>query len=460
LFLDAFSDGSGFALNRDDPCGVKYLTNNGFRRLRELIAMVGDPPIVSAGEQDGDVLSLASQGLVRFHGCDTSPRYATTQPKSLVAWLHVSNACNLLCSHCYIPKLNRVHQEPEERSLMSTETARRAVRALVGLCQGRGIGRLKLKFSGGEPTLNPVAIACACDEALRAGANADVKIEFTLLTNGVFDDPDLLALVSRHRFGVAVSIDGDEVAHDRVRYTVNHADSRNAHRKIGTWRRATRTCEVLQDCGLKPFVLCTISESNYRSVGRLAEYCVERGIGFRLSPVRDRSNVPSYGLQADMARYFAELYDRIGHSMPLDMPVERYAAFGEIRFRKPKAVNCRVHRSAIAINHQGGIAACQMTLDTSYGSVDDLGGMERAFERMTSSSNIGAMATAGDDCARCDWRYVCAGGCPEYTRAAMGDVNAVSPWCELYRSVLPQFARAIAFQLKRAVDIHAVANPT
>lgn len=380
LFLGAFSDGSGFALNREDPCGVKYLTKNGFRRLSELIAKAGDPPIISAGEQDWDILSLARQGLVRFHSCDTSPRSAVTQPKSLVAWLHVSNACNLRCSHCYIPQLNRVHQAPEERSLMSPETARRAVRELVGLCQGRGIRRLKLKFSGGEPTLNPLAIACACDEALHTGANADVKIDFTLLTNGVFDDPDLPALLSRHRFGVAVSIDGDEVAHDRVRYTVDHADGRNAHGRTGTWRRATRTCAILQDCGLKPFVLCTISESNYHSVGRLAEYCIEKGMGFRLSPIRDRSNVPSHELQTDMARHFAELYDWIGQSMPLDMAIERNAAFGEIRFRKPKVVNCRVRRSAIAINHRGGIAACQMTLDAPYGSVEDSGGLEQAFE--------------------------------------------------------------------------------
>lgn len=343
---------------------------------------------------------------------------------------------------------------------MSPETARRAVRELVRFCQVRGIRRLKLKFSGGEPTLNPVAIACACDEALRAGANAGIEIDFTLLTNGVFEDPDLLELMSRHRFGVAVSIDGDEVAHDRVRYTIDHADGRNTHKKFGTWMRATRTCEILQDCGLKPFVLCTISESNYHSVGRLAEYCVERGIGFRLSPVRDRSNVPSHELQADVARHFAELYDWIGQSMPLDMAVERNAAFGEIRFRKPKAVNCRVRRSAIAINHKGGIAACQMTLDATYGSVDDSGGLEQAFERIASTSNEGATVPTGDECAGCDWRYVCAGGCPEYTRAAMGDVNAVSPWCELYRSVLPHFARAIALQLKRAGDRRAMANPT
>ena len=66
-------------------------------------------------------------------------------PRTLSVWLHITNACNLRCDYCYVSKAN---------GRMSLETGRAAVDAVVRSATRASFRRVKLKFAGGEPTLN------------------------------------------------------------------------------------------------------------------------------------------------------------------------------------------------------------------------------------------------------------------------------------------------------------------
>nr|MDQ2997444.1 4Fe-4S cluster-binding domain-containing protein [Chloroflexota bacterium] len=63
----------------------------------------------------------------------------------LVAWLHVTNACNLRCTYCYLNKNDET---------MSAETGRAAVDAIIRSALQHGYQVIKLKFAGGEASLN------------------------------------------------------------------------------------------------------------------------------------------------------------------------------------------------------------------------------------------------------------------------------------------------------------------
>jgi uncharacterized protein len=53
-------------------------------------------------------------------------------------------------------------------------------------------------------------------------------------------------------------------------------------------------------------------------------------------------------------------------------------------------------------------------------------------------------------CQDCQWRFTCAGGCPNLTRNQYGVFHHTSPYCEVYQAILPVLVRLYAVQLLRA----------
>ncbi|RMD92256.1 MAG: hypothetical protein D6814_17180, partial [Calditrichaeota bacterium] len=64
---------------------------------------------------------------------------------TLMAWLHVTNACNLRCSYCYLHKTN---------VSMPPSVGRQAIEAVFRAARQHGYRKIKLKYAGGEATLN------------------------------------------------------------------------------------------------------------------------------------------------------------------------------------------------------------------------------------------------------------------------------------------------------------------
>lgn len=52
-------------------------------------------------------------------------------------------------------------------------------------------------------------------------------------------------------------------------------------------------------------------------------------------------------------------------------------------------------------------------------------------------------------CQDCKWRFVCGGGCPFLTKRHYGNFKHPSPYCEVYKSVLPVLVELHALQLIR-----------
>ena len=66
------------------------------------------------------------------------------KPQTLDAWLHITNACNLRCDYCYLVKSNDCMTEQVEHACID---------ALVRSAVSGGFRRIKIKFAGGEPSL-------------------------------------------------------------------------------------------------------------------------------------------------------------------------------------------------------------------------------------------------------------------------------------------------------------------
>lgn len=129
--------------------------------------------------------------------------------------LHIAHSCNLTCSYCFAGQ-GRYHGES---ALMSYETGKRALDFLIENSGTRH--NLEVDFFGGEPLLNFDVVKRLVEYARSIEKEKNKNFRFTLTTNGMLVDDDVIDFCNREMSNVVLSLDGRKEVHDR--YRVDHA---------------------------------------------------------------------------------------------------------------------------------------------------------------------------------------------------------------------------------------------
>lgn len=129
--------------------------------------------------------------------------------------LHVAHDCNLACKYCFAGK----GEYDGPKGLMSFETGKRALDFLVEKSGTRK--NLEVDFFGGEPLLNWEV----CKKLVEYGRSIEKEhgknFRFTLTTNGVLVNDEVIDFCNREMGNVVLSLDGRKETHDRLRTTCN-----------------------------------------------------------------------------------------------------------------------------------------------------------------------------------------------------------------------------------------------
>ena len=129
--------------------------------------------------------------------------------------LHVVHDCNLACKYCFAGK----GEYDGPKGLMSFETGKRALDFLVEKSGTRK--NLEVDFFGGEPLLNWEV----CKKLVEYGRSIEKEhgknFRFTLTTNGVLVNDEVIDFCNREMGNVVLSLDGRKETHDRLRTTCN-----------------------------------------------------------------------------------------------------------------------------------------------------------------------------------------------------------------------------------------------
>ncbi len=125
--------------------------------------------------------------------------------------LHVAHTCNLNCSYCFASQ-GKYHGD---RALMSFEVGKQALDFLMDNSGSRT--NLEVDFFGGEPLMNWDVVKQLVEYARSVEKERGKNFRFTLTTNGMLIDDDVIEFSNREMSNVVLSLDGRKEIHDRLR---------------------------------------------------------------------------------------------------------------------------------------------------------------------------------------------------------------------------------------------------
>lgn len=125
--------------------------------------------------------------------------------------LHIAHDCNLACRYCFAEE-GEYHGR---KALMSLEVGKKALDFLIANSGKRK--NLEVDFFGGEPLMNWEVVK----ELVRYGRSKekefDKNFRFTLTTNGVLLNDEVMEFVNEEMANVVLSLDGRKEVNDRMR---------------------------------------------------------------------------------------------------------------------------------------------------------------------------------------------------------------------------------------------------
>lgn len=202
--------------------------------IAELLTKYADHPDVTAEElrlciEDVESLVQAGQLFTEDSFEDMAGRFKERSGNVVKALcLHVAHTCNLNCSYCFASQ-GKYHGD---RAIMSYEVGKRALDFLVENSGSRT--NLEVDFFGGEPLMNWDVVKQLVEYARSIEKDKGKNFRFTLTTNGVLIDDEVIDFANREMSNVVLSLDGRREIHDATR--VDYAGNGSYDRIVPKFR--------------------------------------------------------------------------------------------------------------------------------------------------------------------------------------------------------------------------------
>lgn len=125
--------------------------------------------------------------------------------------LHIAHDCNLACKYCFAEE-GEYHGR---RALMSFEVGKKALDFLIANSGNRR--NLEVDFFGGEPLLNWNVVKQLVEYGRSKEEEFNKKFRFTLTTNGVLLNDEIMEFCNKEMSNVVLSLDGRKEVNDGMR---------------------------------------------------------------------------------------------------------------------------------------------------------------------------------------------------------------------------------------------------
>ena len=339
--------------------------------------------------------------------------------------LHIAHTCNLSCAYCFASQ-GKYHGE---RAVMSYEVGKRALDFLV---ENSGSRRnLEVDFFGGEPLMNFDVVKQLVAYARSIEKEKGKNFRFTLTTNGLLIDDDVIDFANRECSNVVLSLDGRKEIHDRFR--VDYAGN-------GSWERIVPKFKKLVEArgGKNYYMRGTFTHAN---PDFLKDIKTMLDLGFTelsMEPVVCAAGDPSELTEEDKAIVCKQYEDLAALMLERDREGKPFTFYhymidltgGPCIYKRISG--CGSGTEYMAVTPWGDLYPChQFVGEEKYllGNVWD-GVTNKCAQCEFAECNV----YARPECRDCWAKLYCSGGCAANAYHATGSVKGIYKYgCDLFR---------------------------
>ena len=357
--------------------------------------------------------------------------------------LHVAHTCNLNCAYCFASQ-GKYHGE---RAVMSLDVGKRALDFLI---EHSGTRRnLEVDFFGGEPLMNWEVVKELVRYAREREKSCGKHFRFTLTTNGMLIDDDVIDFCNREMHNVVLSLDGRKEIHDRWR--VDYAGN-------GSWERIVPKFQKLVTArgGKNYYMRGTFTHGN---PDFLKDIQTMLDLGFTelsMEPVVAAPDDPN-ALTAEDLPVVMEQYEELAKLMLAREREGKPFTFyhymidltgGPCIYKRISG--CGSGTEYMAVTPWGDLYPCHQFVGEEQFKLGDIwnGVTNTAAQADFAACNV----YAKPECRDCWARLYCSGGCAANAYHATGSVTGVyETGCELFKKRMEcAIMMAVARQLEKA----------
>lgn len=339
--------------------------------------------------------------------------------------LHVAHTCNLDCEYCFASQ----GKYQGERALMSFEVGKRALDFLVENSGDRH--NLEVDFFGGEPLMNWQVVKDLVAYARSIEKQHDKCFRFTLTTNGMLVDDDVIEFSNREMDNVVMSLDGRKEINDHFRKTAGGVGSFDII--------VPKFVKFAKARGEKDYYIRGTFTHNNPDFMKDIEVMLDLGFDrLSMEPVVCPPDSP-YALTEEDKKIVCRQYELLAEKM-----IERRRAGTPFVFYHymldlehgpciyKRLSGCGSGTEYMAVTPTGELYPChQFVGDKDYLMGDVFNGVTNTAVRdKFKCCNV----YSKPECADCWARLYCSGGCAANSYHATGDINGIYSYgCELFK---------------------------
>ena len=354
--------------------------------------------------------------------------------------LHIAHTCNLNCSYCFASQ-GKYHGD---RAVMSYEVGKQALDFLVANSGTRH--NLEVDFFGGEPLMNFQVVKDLVAYARSIEKEKGKNFRFTLTTNGVLVDDDVIEWANRECSNVVLSLDGRKDVHDRFR--VDFAGN-------GSWEKIVPKFQKFVEArgGKDYYMRGTFTHANPDFLEDIKQML---DLGFNelsMEPVVCAKDDPSALTDEDMQLVMKQYEDLATLMLERDKEGRPFTFYhymidltgGPCIYKRISG--CGSGTEYMAVTPWGDLYPCHQFVGEERFKLGDIwnGVTNKEIQGEFAACNV----YAHPECRDCWARLYCSGGCAANAYHATGSVTGVyEDGCKLFRkrmecAIMVAIARAL-----------------
>ena len=355
--------------------------------------------------------------------------------------LHVAHTCNLNCSYCFASQ-GKYHGS---RAVMSFEVGKQALDFLIDHSGNRR--NLEVDFFGGEPLMNFDVVKELVAYARSREKETGKHFRFTLTTNGMLINDDVIDFANREMSNVVLSLDGRKEIHDRFR--VDYAGH-------GSWERIVPKFQKLVESrgGKNYYMRGTFTHANPDYLKDIQEMLRLGFTELSMEPVVCAPEDPSALTEEDLPivlEQYELLADLMRERREAGKPFTFYHYMIDLKGGPciyKRVSGCGSGTEYMAVTPWGDLYPCHQFVGEEkfkLGNVWD-GVTNTEIQQEFASCNV----YARPECKDCWAKLYCSGGCAANAYHATGHITGVYDYgCKLFRK---RMECAIMLEASKALE--------